>query len=496
MPVHTWDSRRPQSPPHDARSLGGTGVPTGAYRTGRPIIESYLDGHKIFVISLEKLLGRLVHNRDVRRLVVRRSRSVAFPEACAGIRHPNSCWPFMPCGDVWSTLVDFDERIENAGTLASEPDRDSIVAAIQELDGVLGRPDLTPTQRLTALTTLVQAQRNLGDHRAAIRTWIRIRPFIRTMEDPVHAVWLQQLAGSSFSDLGRHGLACSIFTTAIDRLERLDASASVRSAVLMEAGKAFKQSGDTIRARLCWEQAITLLRGDSEAAYDYARVESNLGALLLEHPNDEEQARGVKMIEDAMGVKARLGDLVGLSTSYSALGAYYLNRGRFQRGIAFTRLDLHISRAIGNRHAIALSLINLAGIYIRFLQLNPARMLLREARQIGDDLNNKRLVSRIDTLSLAVEAAGRSAGKARKRVSPGANCACGSGNPYQDCCGRADFEPVDGLPEFLGFSEDVRLITHEMQDAGGRPSHLDYVLRVTDLAERRNSWVDMTVHDG
>lgn len=87
--------------------------------------------------------------------------------------------------------MDFDERIENAGTLASEPDRDSIVAAIQELDGVLGRPDLTPTQRLTALTTLVQAQRNLGDHRAAIRTWIRIRPFIRTMEDPVHAVWLQ-----------------------------------------------------------------------------------------------------------------------------------------------------------------------------------------------------------------------------------------------------------------------------------------------------------------
>lgn len=35
-----------------------------------------------------------------------------------------------------------------------------------------------------------------------------------------------------------------------------------------------------------------------------------------------------------------------------------------------------------------------------------------------------------------------------------------------------------------------------MQNAGVRPSHLDYVLRATDLAERRNSWVDMTVHDG
>jgi hypothetical protein len=166
-----------------------------------------------------------------------------------------------------------------------------------------------------------------------------------------------------------------------------------------------------------------------------------------------------------------------------------------QPAIAYTRRDLSISRDVGDERSIASSLINLASIYCSLLQLSEARGALSAANAIAEEINDPS-IERAVILGLAeVENIGRNAGLVGRRLGPRAECACESGKEYQDCCGLADFEPVD-FPTSVAMSADLGEIDSRSLSTGRIQSLLDVTLRHTEEAKLRSAWTRMHGHDG
>ncbi|MGB5745951.1 MAG: hypothetical protein WBM69_03150, partial [Desulfobacterales bacterium] len=126
----------------------------------------------------------------------------------------------------------------------------------------------------------------------------------------------------------------------------------------------------------------------------------------------------------------------------------------------------------------------------------PARILLKEAMQLAEDLNDERLKDITQHHINLVNKIGKEAGLNREIIGPTAPCACESGNEYQKCCGRADFEPVDIPFQFGGISEDLEKINIEANKHGVEPSRLDFIFRQSDLQGHRLAWTRMHMQDG
>ncbi len=265
----------------------------------------------------------------------------------------------------------------------------------------------------------------------------------------------------------------------------------------IEAGKAYYTNGQRDRAQQCWELSLAYYEDKEEDVEHYARVKANLGSMLLSDNDAKKHEEGSNLIEESSSIKRSIGDLDGLANNYCNLGLYYWRGKRYERAIACTRKDLHISRTVGNLRSTASTLSNLAGIYTDTLQLKKAREALNEAKRIGEDLADTKLISLVEHGLKHVDKVGRELGQAGIRFGPAAECACGSGKEYQNCCGCADFEPVDLPYEFGGVSEDVDKIIKEMTEAGVQPSRLDFILREPDQSHQtRFAWCRMEPQDG
>jgi hypothetical protein len=151
---------------------------------------------------------------------------------------------------------------------------------------------------------------------------------------------------------------------------------------------------------------------------------------------------------------------------------------------------------VGDLHGVATTLTNLGGLYAELCQLAKAREVLREAERIGLDLNDELLVHKARHNLRHVDEVGREAGKTGRIVGPTVPCACESGKPYAECCGRADHEPWDFNIEFGGMSEEMQEVNADISAAGGLPSRLDYILREPKEGLHRFSWTRTHVRDG
>lgn len=178
------------------------------------------------------------------------------------------------------------------------------------------------------------------------------------------------------------------------------------------------------------------------------------------------------------------------------LGYYYWKKKRYERAIAFTRMDLKLSRIVGNQRAIASTLGNLAGLYVELKQLSPARRLLNEAKKIGINFKDAQLIEISNHNLKIVDDIGKKAGQAGEKIGLTADCECGSGKDYQNCCGRADFEPIEFPYQFFGISDDLDKIARGIEEVGGEYRTLDFILRETDESKERISWSRIEVHDG
>lgn len=382
-----------------------------------------------------------------------------------------------------------DMILEKFSKQLLEYDVDLRQEAKLKLEEIERRDDLTTEQRFNVEIALVQSLQNLGDHQQALG---RVNELVqRRPDDPL----LEHLAAKSLERLGDLRQAVELYRRSLPRL-KASMGERMHAFALIEYGKACSLIGDGEQALSAWKQAAEWLKGKPEELEHYARALSNIAGEQLKSVDPDVMAQGELAMSDASDLKAEVGDIEGLSNNYSRLSLHYLRVKRYERAIAFARRDLMLARIVGDAHGLASSLGNLAIIYIEMLQLSSARTALAEAKAIGERLDQPSILHMVKTNLAAVASAGRTASQEGRKVGLAADCACGSRKQYQDCCGRADFEPNVTLPGFAGFSQDAADLRGETRTGKPADDWLDHVLRNSEDAKRRFSWSELVGHDG
>lgn len=395
-----------------------------------------------------------------------------------------------------------DREIDEAASLSSNHNESDVLNSLEKLKNILASADLSDIQKQNVQLLLAQVYQRRGEHIQAIDTLKLITIDTEQGQDQL-LVEMKYCLANSYSALGFYQLSCHIFDEVLKESAEVGMNARLRAGALLDAGKAFFRNHNDDKAQDCWEQAMAFFESRKEDSEDraddlesYIRTRSNLGFLLLRNPDEMKQEEGVRIIEECSNFKESIGDIQGLATNYSQLGRYYWKQKRYERAIAFTRMDLHLSRNIGDIREIATSLCNLAEMYIELKQLSPARQQLKEAKHIGEMIQDQLLIMFVETLYKRAIEVGKDADQRGEKIGPKACCLCGSNKQYQACCGQADFEPLDNPLQFAGISKDLKQSVKEMQDAGVEPSRLDFLLRQSDEAKERLSWMRVEGRDG
>ncbi len=267
----------------------------------------------------------------------------------------------------------------------------------------------------------------------------------------------------------------------------------IKADVTMEVGKANSFADKNARAAELWNISLAQYQTMSDSS-GIARAESNLAFLLLHHTDPNERERGVAIMERSSLVKAEVGDLEGLANNYCTLALHFWREKRYARSLAYMRRDLQATRATGNLRSLCSTLCNLAALYVDLKQLSPARKLIKEATDISVKLDDSYSTSLAKMNLQRLEEAAKVAGLAGEVIGLKAPCACGSDEQYQNCCGRADHEPVT-LPK-IGVSEEAGNLVKELKERNVEPSRLDFILRSSHGASKRTSWTRMAFRDG
>lgn len=401
----------------------------------------------------------------------------------------------MPNEDIRSNDP-LDQEIHKAGMLSLKHNEKAILDAIDKLKDLLKRPNLSLTQKQNIQLNLAQSYQRRGQHHKAIDILNSIEGEMNTKQDQIWGAMIKSVGAISYRELGFYKESSELFEEILNEFDQLETDSRTRAFICLEAGKSFRAIGNNIRAKECWMQALEFFENDKDEPEHCARAKANLGFMLLDDPDETKQEEGVRIVEESSDIKRIIGDIEGLANNHCNLGLYYWRKKRFERAIAYTRKDLYLSRKVGNLRAIAATLGNLAAIYSDLKQLSPVRKLLREAKDIGEKLNDQRLIAIADHGLRSVNEIGKEAGKRKEKIGLTADCGCGSGKEYQECCGRADFEPVDIPAQFGGISEDLEDIFTKIKDVGREPSRLDFILRKTDQAERRFAWSRIEMSNG
>lgn len=129
-------------------------------------------------------------------------------------------------------------------------------------------------------------------------------------------------------------------------------------------------------------------------------------------------------------------------------------------------------------------------------QLSEARSMLRKAQDIGDELKDEYLLFQTAKGFEHINEKGKELHQNKVTIGPKTDCSCGSGKPYEDCCGQADFEPIE-FPVAMGFAaEEMDTVSKKYRDAGKETSRLDFIFRQTAQSNLRTAWTRTKVDDG
>lgn len=376
-----------------------------------------------------------------------------------------------------------NELVENY----KEYDTDSINNTINEIKKLKkGNNDLNATIQIA------QLYQKLGRHSDALEVLNNVNA--KNIEEKM---LIKMFTAISYEASGKIEESIKLFLELFNNLPLLKWDEKIIAGLYLEAGKAYSANEDFDKAIEYWDKAAKLFKDKDED--NYARALANIGSKLL-HSNDiNSQEKGKQLIEYSSKIKYEQGDLRGLSTNYCNLGAYYLNKSEYELAFVFLRWDLKISKLIPDKINLALSVSNMAQIYIKVLQLKEARIKIRELTEIAKEINNNILFEKAEDLMKQANEIGKYCGEMGIKVGKNALCACGSGKFYEDCCGQADHEPQK-LPwdydDILSNTESVDSAYKELMDNGVEPFQLDYILRKSDEAKGRVSWNQIEYKNG
>lgn len=381
-----------------------------------------------------------------------------------------------------------ERRRFEAGMLSLEDDagkRDDALLRIRALQ-VEGHADPE-----TAFTEADILQR-LGRHAEAI-TLYRSISFPANTE---HDAWRRMKMAVSLAQLFQFRDAFAELDAAMPTLmaapDRLLAGGTC-----LEASRIYGLAEQNDESRRWANTAADIFEEVEGQTEHWARARSNAAGALMRTGDPILQKMGLEEMKSLAHLKYKLGDFEGMANNFSQIGIYFMKERRFDAAIAYFRKDLTVSRRIGDRQGLAVTLLNLAQLYLNCLQMKSARMCVAEARTLREEIDDPMLALRIDHISAEIAATGRRIGAERLKEGPNAPCACGSAKTFEQCCGQADIEhEIEELPFFGGVSEDVGAIHEALAHKGISPTKLDFVLRETSQAERRLAWVQWDVQEG
>lgn len=387
--------------------------------------------------------------------------------------------------------IDIEKEIEELVTSLVKFNEDTIVNSINRLKEISDIKSISSEQKQNALLGLAQAYQSHGEHYNAIETLGLIECDTIEME-----TILNNMTAISYNELGDYEKSTEMFDNIINSMDSLKWDDKLKASVYLEAGKAFRCNNEESRAISTWEKAAEIYSKYDDEKNNYSRVKSNIGSILLENSDEDQQQIGINMLEESLEIKSLYGDIEGLANNYCILGIYYWKKKRYQRAISCMRKDLMLSRKAGNKQNLAITLINLAVLYIELKQLTPARSLLNEAKKIGQELNHREIIRKASEGIEEANNIGKEANLNGEIIGPKAICLCGSGKQYEKCCGMADFEPIKLPMHIGGLSKDLEEVHNEFEKEEIESSRMDFILRDTEESNRRLSWARIHKHDG
>lgn len=393
---------------------------------------------------------------------------------------------------------DIDSAIREAGKLALEHNSKSIILAINMLSELLTNRNLSEDQVVNAKLTLLTAKQHAGDHHGALVIIDDLKDKYDGKSD--FSTYVLIRAGVSYTSLGYIDEACELYDQILTNWGKNKPNGreqkKARGIHLLEIGKGYALNGQKNKARRCWETSVLYLKDIKGEIEHYIRGKSNLAFLSLHDENERKQIEGVDQLEWLTQHKLAIGDIQGAANNYCNLGTYFKEKLKFERAIAYYRKDLSLSRLAGDKREVAATLGNLAVLYADLRQFSQGREHLREAKKIGEELKDDHLLLITENQLQYLNKIAKESGINKIPSGDKALCLCGSGNLYLQCCGRADFEPVDLPHLYGGISEDRQTIEDEVKKLGKKLSPLDLVLRSTSDSKNRHGWCEIQKHDG
>lgn len=407
-------------------------------------------------------------------------------KCCTSIKSPP-----VPASKTYSAMI-----IE-AAIMASTDSKESRGIAIEQLKSIVSAERLSKKDFTNANLNLAIAYQHQGEHRNALATLDVIKHDNKS--DLSESIMYQ--AAISYGALGHTEHACKLFQSIIDKWKSKakpdSASRNQRGLMLIEAGKAFALDGDSLKAIDCWQKSIKLLEEFSEREAEHiGRARANLSLQKLYGEEESEQEEGVEELNLSTTAKLKVGDLKGVANNYCNLGNYFRSKKRYGRAIAYYRKDLSISRLIGDKRDLATTLGNFSTMYAELKQFKQARKMLAEAKSIELELDDESLLQAIEKQLIYTNKLAKDAGTTKVGIGDKALCSCDSGKLYNDCCGMADFEPIDLSHIYGGISEEATDLHEELSSLGITPCPLDLILRKIPEGSLRRSWMQSHVHDG
>lgn len=389
--------------------------------------------------------------------------------------------------------------IQEASLLSLEHDSEKKETSLKKLNKLGGSHKLPKDQEINLKLSLVTSHQQLGEHVKAIEILESLESEYDGKSDL--SLWILHMLAVSYGCLGMSDESCEMFDALIKN--SLDISQlnkdqrRVRGVQLIEAGKSYSSNNQITKAKKCLGESISLLEEFSDSEIEHLnRAKANLLIISLKSDDVREQKKAVDGLEESIVQKLKVGDLQGVATNYSNLGMYFKEEKRYARAIAYYRKDLCLSRTVGNKKDLAATLGNTAMLYAELKQYTKGRELLREAKEIAKALDDTFLLKFTEKQFNILNKLARESGLNKEKIGDKAECLCESSKLYIDCCGQADFEPFSLTGLYGGISEDLEAIHARSKKKGKLVSPLDFILRFSEEAESRKSWVQMEGRDG
>ena len=390
---------------------------------------------------------------------------------------------------------EIDTEIEQALELIATYNGEDIQKGIAMFQELISR-GLDKDKAKICCIHLLEGYRNAGEHKKLLDTLEIAKPYIEDEwvenNDSSLVVHIKLLMVSALDGLSHYEIAEEILIECKEAYAHRDKDLLYLE-ILIELSKNMAIQ-DRIREAIPIMQEGIELAEELKEEGEAARIKSHYASALI-HTGQEEQ--GLNVMQECINRKIKIGDAEGLANAYSHLAIFYWKKKKYDYALAYIRKDLFIARKIGNKRGLATTLGNIAALYCEMKQVGQAKKVMYELKGLVDELGDEALCQIYEHNKMIIERKTEEWGRAGTKFGPKASCCCGSSKSYEECCGRADYEPVSLDFQFKYRTQDIWEATEKRdtdEDNENQHVDLDYILRKMDKKNIRLAWSRYSFH--